>query len=75
MPQMSQVTNHARHCAAELAGRSVGNTSLVNRAARRISYRPLAIISGRRSLDGIAESNVSRAVSVETTANSSLTAF
>jgi hypothetical protein len=84
MPQKSHVTTHAKHCAPEFAGRSVdladarylvGNTNLVNTDARRIPHSPLLMSSGRRPLGDIAESDVSRSFSGETTANSSLKAF
>jgi hypothetical protein len=84
MPQRSHVTTHAKHCAAEFAGRSVdladarylvGNTNLVNKDAGRIPYSPLVMISGRRSFDDVAESYVSRLLSGGTTGNSWLKAF
>jgi hypothetical protein len=73
MPQRSHVANHAKHCAAEFAGRSVdradarylvGSAHLINRDAGRIPR-----------LDDVAELAVSRSLSGETTANSSLEAF
>jgi hypothetical protein len=79
MPQRSHVTTHAKHCAPEFAARSVdladarypvGNAHLVNKDGGRIPRSPLVMISGRRSVDDVAESYVSRSLPGETIANS-----